>query len=132
MYTILNIVFILLIVASAVLLFLIPIGGMTWRSDMKDSLSYKYIYTDEEKATFRYRIATWPKKILIITLVLIPIFFLSIVGCFITNRVLTEQTCLNNNGKWKQWDSGMQWECYNPNLINQSNNFRIITETPEN
>lgn len=52
----------------------------------------------------------------------------SILGAFISSRHLAEFNCKQNQGVFRSWDSGAAWECYNPDLIQQNNNFRIITD----
>lgn len=132
MYTFIQIFSIVLFIASVLLLIMIPVGGSMWLSDIRLDLRYPSLNTKEENERLKKRNATFPKRIVILTLVCIPFAFVAFLGIFFSGRGLSEKTCIANDGEWKSWDSGMQWECYNPNLINQGNNFRVITETPEN
>lgn len=65
-----------------------------------------------------------PRHFLIFALLLIFSFSLAMVS----SRHLSEMECTRNQGEFRSWDAGAAWECYNPNLIQQNNNFRIVDQ----
>lgn len=65
-----------------------------------------------------------PKIFLILGFVLVLSFF----ALVWSDKNLSEQTCEINGGTFKSWDSGFDWACYNPDQIEQNNNFRVVTD----
>lgn len=56
----------------------------------------------------------------------VVIFFLSVSGIYYSSRNLSEQSCVARGGTFRTWDSGLAWQCFNPDQINTENNLRII------
>ena len=126
MYTLLNTGLTILFILSLIAVIAIPVGGMFYRSMRKIDADYPTLITKEELAQCEHLIDVIPKWIFVSTIIAVLVSILLVIPMTITSRELTKQECLVNDGEWKQWDSGLKWECYNPNLINQGNNFRIV------
>ena len=127
MYTMLQIVAILMIISS--------VGGfLTWfiynvitYLDSGHNLHYPSLYNREEEKKRREnskkelrKISRW--------IFFISFFLFATVLAMFASKNLDRLECSKNDGQFEEWDNGFNWQCYNPDLINQTNNFRVITE----
>lgn len=58
--------------------------------------------------------------------IFVIVFGMSFVGIQVASKNLAQLECGLNNGTFTTWDNGFSWECYNPDMIQQDNNSRII------
>lgn len=63
-----------------------------------------------------------------IPIALMLMFLLACTMIFVSSRQLSKVECLNNQGEWRTWDSGLAYQCFNPDLINKDNNVRVLID----
>jgi uncharacterized membrane protein YbaN (DUF454 family) len=134
MYTLLTILgFIGLIASGLGVLFWVIINTFIWfeavdrLSEYRKSGSYS-TNSDVEQEEVR---AAKAKRKLIYSWVFILVLLFSFTTISFADHQLSREKCQTNGGKWVSWDLGMQWDCFNPDLIPEDRNSRIILEDGE-
>lgn len=128
MYTLLSLVSIIVLVLTVLAFFGGIVAGPIHHSDLKRKGQYTSLYNREEIEEASAR-ADKLKKFA--PAFLTAAFMLLIGGILLTtytSHQLARVECAVNDGQFLTWDHGFGWECYNPNQIDQDNNFRILSE----
>ena len=87
-------------------------------------LELSVAYSDKDKIVkSKKRLLNWKLYAVIIVLSM-----LSLSVYVWSSYNLSREECLANDGVFKSWDSNIQWECFNPDLVNQENNLRVIVD----
>lgn len=122
-----------LMLILSITLFVLALIGTGWyyiywgvqKSNHKDNQRWKTLYKVEEERHLEH---VAKRRLLDPTVMFWAgfVMLLSVGLMVLSAKNLSRLECQQNNGEFKSWDGGFQWECYNPNQINQENNLRII------
>lgn len=122
MYTILQIIVVILLIAvSIVTLVWLFYHGLSAMFNQQD-MGFPGLYNVAEKHQKR----NWHLKQLIRLGPATIVIVLLSVGLYPLEREFDQQSCAQHEGAWREWDNGFKWDCTNPDEITSDNNIRVI------